>query len=265
MTWLAVQLLCAALMTAAGVSAYRRSQRLATGLVAAMLALILIKAGVSHLPAGEARLFPWNWYPYVEGWWFLLPAMFIFGVGIMVVRRSIWKRDGLLVAGGLLLVHCGVLAILMSRPHELTGRVNPKGICHQTSGYSCSAAAAVNLLHQHGIAATEQEMAELCVTRPGSTRVSGTSESGIMRGLRRKLDGRGTPVISTPTYDRLPAPAIVPIQIHPQLSHSILVCKVEADQVRVIDPLYGRGSIPRAQFERAWKGSAIHVEPKGKS
>src|SRR5262245_39255762 len=181
-------------MVAAGVLAFRRSLRLATGVVAAMLSLILLKTGANQVPAGEPRLFPWDWYPFVEGWWFMLPAMCIFGVGIMVVRRSVWKRDGLLVAGGLLLVYCGALAIAMARPHERTGRIDDKGACHQTSGYSCSAASAVMLLHQAGISATEQEMAELCVTRAGNTRVAGTTDSGAMRGLRRKMAGRGRPV-----------------------------------------------------------------------
>ena len=263
MIWLLVQVLCAGSMVAAGVLAFGRSLRLATGLVAAMLSLILLKAAITQVPAAEARIFPWDWYPFVEGWWFLLPAMFIFGVGIRLVRRSVWKRDGLLVAAGLLLVYCGAMAIALGRPHELTGRIDDKGICHQTSGYSCSAASAVMLLHQAGIPATEQEMAELCVTRAGHSRVAGTSECGMMRGLRQKMAGRGRPVISTPTYDRIPAPAMVGILINPQMSHSIVVVQVEPDLVKVIDPLYGRGTIPRSQFERNWKGVAIHLERSG--
>lgn len=260
MTLLAVQILGSALMTAAGVAALRRSLSLATGLVAVMLSLILLKVGAASVPAAEARLFPWDWYPYVESWWYQFPAMFIFGAGVTLVRRSMWKRDGLLVGAGYLLVHCGVIAVLMSRPHELTGKTDARGICHQTSGYSCSAAAAVMLLHRHGIAATEQEMAELCVTRAGNSRVAGTSESGAMRGLRRKLGPHGKPVISTPAYESLPVPSMAAIQLSPQLSHSILVSAVEPDQVKVVDPLYGFGTIPRPQFERMWKGTAIHVD-----
>jgi predicted double-glycine peptidase len=35
---------------------------------------------------------------------------------------------------------------------------------------------------------------------------------------------------------------------------------VTADYVKIVDPLYGDGTISRAQFERAWKKSAIHLE-----
>ena len=260
MSWLALQILGSALMTTAGVLAARRSQSLASWLVGAMLLLILLKAGIALVPAGEARLFPWNWYPFVEGWWYLYPAMLILGVAILIFRKSMWRRDGLLVLSGCLLLHCGVIAVIMNRPHELTGQVDAKGICHQTSGYSCSAASAAMLLHQYGVAATEKEMAELCVTRAGNSRVAGTTDSGLMRGLRLKLSGQGTPVISIPAYDQIPVPALVPIRLNPQLSQSIVVTAIEPDQVRVIDPLYGTGTIPRGQFERMWFKSAIHLE-----
>jgi predicted double-glycine peptidase len=116
------------------------------------------------------------------------------------------------------------------------------------------------LLDRHGIASTEKEMAELCVTRAGNSRVSGTTDSGLMRGLRLKLGGRGTPRITLPAYEQIPTPCLVAIQLNPQLSHSIMVSAVEPHQVRVVDPLYGNGTIPRDQFERTWKKSAIHLE-----
>lgn len=259
MVWLAIQLLGSALMAAAGMASIRRSTRLATALTGLALLLILVKPAVGHIPAGEPRLFPWNWYPLVEGWWYLFPAMYIFGVAIVLCWKSMWKRDGLLAGAGFLVLYCGVLAISTTREHRLTGTVDAEGLCHQTSGYSCAPASAVMLLHRYGIAATEQEMAGLCATKSGSTRMAGTSDSGILRGLRLKLGSRATPVISTPDYDRIPVPSLVAIQLTPTLCHCIMVSKVESDQVRVLDPLYGRGSIPREQFERTWCRAAISL------
>lgn len=263
MIWLAVQLLGSAAMISAGILISRRSRAVATAMVGAMVSLIALKAVVGFIPAAEARLFPWNWYPFVEHWWILFPAMMVLTIAVAIFRNSLWKRDGLIIAGGVFLVHCAAIAILMTRPHGLTGEIDAKGICHQTSGYSCSPAAAVMLLHQEGIPATEREMAELCVTRCGNSVVAGTSESGAMRGLRLKMEGRGRPVISTPRYDELRSPAMVAIRIHDRLSHSIVVVEVEPDQVKVVDPLYGRGTIPRFQFERDWKGIAINLERSG--
>jgi hypothetical protein len=262
MIWLAIQLLGSGFMILTGILVLRRSLPLATAFVASQLSLILLKAAVVHIPAAEPRLFPWDWYPYVESWWYLFPAMGIFGVGIVLVRKSVWKRDGLLAGAGYLLIQSGVIAVLIERPKDLSGVVNTEGICLQSTGYSCAPASAVMLLHRVGVESTEKEMAQLCVTRAGGSSLSGTSDAGVMRGLRLKLMGRGKPVISAPDYDQLRAPALVMIQLNPRLGHCILISGVEPDQLRVIDPLYGKGTIPRVQFERQWCGSAIHLEPR---
>ena len=53
----------------------------------------------------------------------------------------------------------------------------------QSSPHTCSAASAATLLRFYGIRATEQEMAELCLTR------SGTTWLGLYHGLASKLLG----------------------------------------------------------------------------
>src|SRR5262249_5213226 len=57
--------------------------------------------------------------------------------------------------------------------------------CVQTTDLTCTAACAATLLNAHGIRATEQEMAELCLTREG------TQWQGLYRAL--KLKTAGTP------------------------------------------------------------------------
>lgn len=57
------------------------------------------------------------------------------------------------------------------------------GTCLQTTKFTCSPAAAATLLRKHGINAGEQEMAELCLTRYG------TSWQGLYRGLKLKTAG----------------------------------------------------------------------------
>src|SRR4051794_5276267 len=81
-------------------------------------------------------------------------------------------------------------------------------ICVQTSAKSCAAACAVTLLRMHGIAASESEMAELCLTRRGTT------WQGLYRGL--KLKTAGTPwdvAVVHGSFDDLrslgPGPAIL--------------------------------------------------------
>ncbi|HZE98307.1 MAG TPA: cysteine peptidase family C39 domain-containing protein [Planctomycetota bacterium] len=261
MIWIALQLAGTALMLWLGVAAMRRPRKQATALVAIMLGLVLVKPVIAHIPALEPRLFPWNWYPAVEHGWFLLPAMFVFGAGLAHVWKSVWKRDLLLAVAGYLPIQCGVVAYLATIPHELTGEATPDGVCIQTSGYSCAAASSVMLLHRYGVVVTEQEMAGLCRTRAGGTSLSGTSDAGIMRGLRIKMEGRGVPEILAPDYDGIPVPSLVMTRINARVGHCIVVTEVGGERVSVLDPLYGRASLPRAQFERDWQGVAIRIRP----
>jgi hypothetical protein len=93
------------------------------------------------------------------------------------LRRSI-------VAGALVLA--GTLAAvfpLLGRTPKCGERWDKLGTCLQTTNHTCSAACAAMLLKKHGIAAQEQEMAELCLTRRG------TSWQGLYRGLKLKTAG----------------------------------------------------------------------------
>jgi hypothetical protein len=86
-------------------------------------------------------------------------------------------------------------------------------VCIQTSRVTCSAAAAATLLRAHGIAATEHELARLCLTRR-----SGTSRLGLYRGLALKTrDSRwrvevfgGNLELLRETFANRPGAAIMP-------------------------------------------------------
>jgi len=260
MIWIALQLSGSALMTTAGVAAARRSRKLATALVGAMLALLLFQDALDYVPEGAPRFLPWNWYALVERWWVLFPGMLIFGVGMQFLYPSRWKRDALLVGAGLLILHSAAVGWVMGRPSDLLGTVRPDGVCLQTSGYSCSAASAAALLHAYGVTATEREMAELCVTCNGGLGAGGTTHSGIMRGLRIKLEGARTVRVARPAYDGIPQPCIVALRLSPTLTHSVMVVRVAPTEVSVMDPLYGRGTMRRELFEREWLGSAIWAD-----
>jgi hypothetical protein len=74
--------------------------------------------------------------------------------------------------------------------HPLRGEVPhcndrwENGVCRQSTNASCSPASAATLLRCYGIPATEQEMAELCLTRK-----EGTHWQGLYRGLKLKTAG----------------------------------------------------------------------------
>jgi hypothetical protein len=240
---------------AGGVLVSVRSIRLAVAVGLPLLAVLLGKLALGRIAAAEARLFPWEVYPYLEPWLSLAPASFLAGAGVHAARHSTWKRDTLLVLGGLFLVRTGYTA-WTSRDEldRLDGRIGADGICLQTSEYTCGPAAAVALLHWYGIASSEREMARLCATRPG---FGGTSECGLMRGLRLKLGNDGLPWIRRCSYEELTAPSLVTLRHNWLAGHCTMVADVLPDRVVLIDSQSGRCWLPRDRFERAWTGSAI--------
>jgi predicted double-glycine peptidase len=257
MVWTVLQLTAAALLAAAGAWAMRRSKTWGTVAAGVLLSLILLKAVVGHIPAAEATLFPWDWYPMVEPSWYLLPAMFLAGAGLQMLWRSTWKRPLMMAGAVLLFARTGAAGLATSRTPHLEGTVNDAGVCLQSASYSCGAAAATSFVYYYGVRATEKEMAELCLTRAGGPGLIGTTDAGLMRGLRRKLGGRYDIHIARTVYDDLPTPALVPLELYPGLGHCVLVWRVDPELVHLVDPRCGRMTLSRSTFERMWTGSAI--------
>jgi predicted double-glycine peptidase len=260
MGWIVLEVAAAALMAAAGAWTVRKSRGWATAAGALMLSLIVLKAVVGHIPAGEPKLFPWDWYPYVEPWWYLVPAMFLVGTGLIIVRESAWKRPALLAGAGLLLARTGAAGWVTAHPPQLEGTVLDSGVCLQTSGYSCGATAATSFCYYYGVRATEREMAELCVTRGGGPGLAGTSDAGLMRGLRQKLADRYSIRIARTVYDDIPTPALVPLEVWPGVGHCVLLWRVDPELVHLLDPRCGRTTLSRKAFEQMWMGSAIWAQ-----
>ena len=140
------------------------------------------------------------------------------------------------------------------------------GVCLQTTRSTCSAASAATLLELHGIHATEQEMAELCLTRRG------TNWMGLYRGLKKKTAGTDWDVeVFTGTADDLRllnTPAILSVGLaqdsqadsiyqtelgwRPGMRHSVVLFGFVTDLVDIGEPT------PDAGRER-WTGSDLQA------
>ena len=155
----------------------RVSPRAANGL--SLLTVIMLAAYIGWVwdKTLLAGLLPFS-NLIVLGNWLPLEAGFLGGLASTQFAMPAWRR-GLTVVG---LQLAGVVAVLFPlmgvAPH--CGNVWSEGICLQTTKQTCSAATAATLLKLHGIDATEQEMADLCLTRKG------TNWMGLYRGLKRK-------------------------------------------------------------------------------
>lgn len=116
-----------------------------------------------------------NWLPVVGG--------FLVGVCIHTERIVRIRR---ILLGSTLSVLCTyslVSPLLGSAPEcgppDVSGRI----LEYQTTRQTCSAACAAGLLRLHGIDASEEELAGLCLTRRG------THWLGVFRGLKIKTAG----------------------------------------------------------------------------
>ncbi|MCA9058650.1 MAG: hypothetical protein KDA85_09125 [Planctomycetaceae bacterium] len=122
-----------------------------------------------------------NWFPLLLGF---LAAI----VWLRMKQHPLWRRIPVQVA----LIAMTVWSVIYVIPREPPDCNNewiarypgdPLTYCRQTTTETCSAASAATLLATLGIDTTEQEMAELCLTRHG------TSWLGLYHGLSWKLLG----------------------------------------------------------------------------
>lgn len=148
----------------------------------------------------------------------------------------------------------------------------------QTTDATCSAAAAATLLSLHGISTSEQEMADLCLTREGTT------WKGLFRGLSLKTEWtpwevevfRGTPI---DLDDQQSYPVLVCAELRPDAPHgeiyrdeygwipgtphTVVVLSREADGSYVVhDPVAGREFWDEEELRLLWTGSAIRLLPR---
>lgn len=127
-----------------------------------------------------ARLLPYS-NLIVLGNWFPLVAGLLGGLAWRRIPGGGPKKGAYVAAlTGIALV---TLAVPLWGEPPQCRNLWSNGVCLQTSSQTCSAASAATLLSQYGIDTTEQEMAELCLTRRG------TYWQGLYRGLKRKTFG----------------------------------------------------------------------------
>lgn len=117
----------------------------------------------------------------VLGNWFLPAMAFLAGLVCRRVPGGAVRKSISLAALVVMGCYATVAPLLGQAP--VCGNVWDHGVCVQTTKKTCAAACAATVLTSHGISATEQEMAELCLTREGTT------WQGVYRGLKLKTAG----------------------------------------------------------------------------
>jgi ABC-type bacteriocin/lantibiotic exporter with double-glycine peptidase domain len=214
----------------------------------------------------------------VLGNWFLPVMGFLAGIVWRRVPGGVWRKSISVVALGVSGGYA-TLAPLLGRAPDCRDNWE-HGVCVQTTNKTCTPACAATLLSWHGIPAREQEMAELCLTRDGTT------WQGLYRGLKLKTVGTPWDVqVVQCESERLKelsgSPLILSVGLErdvsadreyetewgwtPGVRHSVVLRGFTVDgQAEIADPA------PNSTFERwspetlrvLWRGTAVRLVPR---
>jgi hypothetical protein len=232
----------------------------------------------------------WLWYDPRLAQWLPFSNLIVVGNWLPLFSAAlaglVWGRMApaplrrAMVAGSLVLA--GTLAAmypLLGHTPACGNRWDKLGTCLQTTNFTCSPACAATLLKKHGIAASEQEMAELCLTHRG------TSWQGLYRGLKLKTAGTdwdvevcqgpietvarhcsGPMILSVGLAARAPNPELTSeFGWVPGVNHSVVLETVRSGGIVVIaDPSQemAREHWDHEMLAMLWRGTALRLVPR---
>ena len=212
----------------------------------------------------------------------LLGNWFPFGAAILagLVYPDLPESRRVFVTTSLLATatFCLIQPLIGSTP-KCRNQWDASGLCIQTTDATCSAACAASLLRMHGIKTTEQEMADLCLTRKG------TRWQGLYRALKTKTQGTiwDVEVVEFPLEElwKQHGKCILRVGLDPtseladelrveagwrsDVDHSVLYLGVEqSGYTQVFDPSpeYGRECWSPLVMQELYRGHAVRLIPR---
>ena len=123
----------------------------------------------------------------------------------------------------------------------------------QLSPTDCGAACLAMVLHYYGRVVPLDELADAM-----GVDHNGVSALGILRAARGfGLRGRGVQVESLDDLELVPRGSI----LHWEFNHFVVFDRREREVVWILDPAHGRRRVPIAEFDQAFTGVALLLEP----
>ena len=203
--------------------------------------------------------------------WIFVGRLKVFLMGSVVamlfsslIPRLPQRRDriALSVLAVLASLYVGVwpsLAVIANRQQlaAIQTKIDPDGVCRQSTDYTCGPAAAVTGLRILGLKSEEGELAILART----STATGTPPDVLAKTLADKFGSRGLTSEFRRFHDvrdlRGAEPVLVLVKFAPLLDHWICVEDVTESEVVVADPLSGLARYSYAELESRWRHVGI--------
>lgn len=177
---------------------------------------------------------------------------FLFGLAAYGAFHTKDRQWPAAVVAGLLAVGI-VLGVEWDLSHRVANELGDRvvdGVVLQTSGVSCAAASAANLVRRHGLSQGEREMARLI----GTTR-EGSSPAQVITGLAKLGFSCRKTLQAERDVRRLQTPAM--LWLEGRAPHAVLLASVQGERAEVLDPLVGRVAYGWTQVPSTWRGRAL--------
>jgi len=146
---------------------------------------------------------------------------------------------------------------------RLKTRVDEDGVCRQSNDYNCGPASAVTALRRLGFPAEEGEIAILAHT----STATGTPPDILARALQEHYGKEGLESEYTlfESVDQLKEAGLTlaVIKFSFKLDHYVTVLEINDTEIVIGDPLNGKRTISRKEFEKQWRfeGSCCGTKP----
>ena len=153
-----------------------------------------------------------------------------------------------------------VPALIKDHLSNIKTRLNAKGVCFQSTNYTCGPAAAVTALGKLGLSAEEGEIAILSHTSP----VAGTLPACLSSALQRRYGpvGLKCQYRRFVSIEQLRNAGLTLVMVRDSFlqDHCLAVLEVSDHTITIADPLAGTKSMSHEQFEKIWRFSGIVLE-----
>lgn len=274
------------LLSAACFAATRRAARGVPFWVCDLSGAIIVAAICAHIRWlwDDVRLA--QWLPYsnliVVGNWYFPLAGVLAGLAWRRIETSVVRRWAVLILLLSSSLYTCVQPVLGAPPlcRSRSERSVEGRLFYQTTTSTCAAAAAATLLSHYGISTDEQEMAELCLTRHGTT------WKGLFRGLKLKTSqSRWSIEVFHGDGDELPRDHLYPVILWAELSpshpnaaayraewgwipgttHTVVVLRqIRPGEYLIHDPVAGKEVWTEEELDLLWTGEGMRLVQRGR-